>query len=87
MISIEALDRKCQDLNAALSKIVKLKGKLLAEKYKVSKLEAGNKELKSDLVRLNDRLLLSESQNYCKMCGKTLDGYVPKVKERLDKDE
>ncbi len=28
--------------------------------------------------RLTEQLLISESQNYCKICGNTLDGYKPK---------
>jgi len=37
-------------------------------------------KLKYDNDRLKKQLLLSESQNYCKICGKTLDGYVPNEK-------
>lgn len=29
---------------------------------------------------LEAKLLLAISQNYCKICGKTLDGYVPPLK-------
>lgn len=33
--------------------------------------------LRIEVNELKRRLLLSESQNYCKMCGNTLDGYIP----------
>ena len=29
------------------------------------------------LINLKEKLLLSESQNYCQICGNILDGYVP----------
>lgn len=41
MISIEAWDRKCQDLNAALSKISKLK-------KRIEKLENANKRKRQE---------------------------------------
>ncbi len=41
---------------------------------RIKKLEAENKKLKT-------KLELAMSQNYCKMCGNTLDGYVPPKKE------
>lgn len=34
-------------------------------------------ELDAENERLKEQLLLSESQNYCKICGNTLDGYLP----------
>lgn len=34
--------------------------------------------LKGAITKLKKKLLLSESQNYCKICGNTLDGYKPK---------
>ena len=38
-------------------------------KHQVSKLECENKKLK-------EQFLQASTQNYCKICGKTLDGYV-----------
>lgn len=35
-------------------------------------------KLKRENDELKEQLLLSESQNYCKLCGNTLDGYIPK---------
>lgn len=40
-----------------------------------------NKLLKAKVKELEVKVLLSESQNYCKMCGNILDGYVPPKKE------
>lgn len=56
------------------------KGKVLYEKLRA--LDSGVSP-KEDLIiqacqalkKLQENLKLSESQNYCKMCGKTLDGY------------
>lgn len=36
-------------------------------------------ELQTENEKLKEQLVLSESQNYCKICGKTLDGYEPKA--------
>jgi hypothetical protein len=35
------------------------------------------KDLLGQIKELQKKLLLSESQNYCKICGNTLDGYTP----------
>jgi len=35
------------------------------------------KHLEAENEKLRTRLLLAVSQNYCKVCGNTLDGYVP----------
>jgi len=45
---------------------------------KIYHLERKVKGLQYQISKLEERLLLSESQNYCKICGNTLDGYVPK---------
>lgn len=42
---------------------------------------ADNETLRRDVCRLGKRLILSESQNYCKICGNTLDEHNPS-KER-----
>lgn len=34
-------------------------------------------ELKREVEVQKQRVILSESQNYCKICGNILDGYVP----------
>lgn len=43
-------------------------GNLIPREKKKEELKDANKQLK-------EQLLLSESQNYCKICGHTLDGY------------
>ncbi len=45
---------------------------------KIVKLKAENRKLKVENEELQAKVLLSESQNYCKICGNTLDGYKPK---------
>ncbi len=34
-------------------------------------------ELEHEIEVQKRRVILSESQNYCKMCGSILDGYIP----------
>jgi len=41
-------------------------------------------ELQAELAEAKKRIVLSEAQNYCKICGNTLDGYVPPEKENKD---
>lgn len=41
-----------------------------------------NKNLKVKNKELKAKLELAMSQNYCTMCGGTLDGYVPPKKKR-----
>lgn len=36
-----------------------------------------SKELEGEIEVQKRRVILSESQNYCKICGNILDGYVP----------
>jgi len=36
------------------------------------------KEICKEWAKMNKKLLQSESQNYCKICGNILDGYIPK---------
>ena len=43
-----------------------------------------NDQLKAELAEAKKRIVLSEAQNYCKICGNTLDGYVPPEKENKD---
>jgi len=43
-----------------------------------------NKQLQAELAEAKKRIVLSEAQNYCKICGNTLDGYVPPEKENKD---
>ena len=45
------------------------------EDYK--EFQAENERLKTENKSLQQQLLLSESQHYCKIRGNTLDGYVP----------
>lgn len=40
-------------------------------------------ELEKEIEVQKRRVILSESQNYCKMCGSILDSYVP-PKEKLE---
>lgn len=40
-------------------------------------------EYVNEYEKLEAKLLLSESQNYCKICGNILDSYVP-PKEKLE---
>ena len=35
------------------------------------------KELEKEIEVQKRRVILSESQNYCKICGNILDGYIP----------
>ena len=42
------------------------------------------KQLQAELAEAKKRIVLSEAQNYCKICGNTLDGYVPPEKENKD---
>lgn len=37
----------------------------------------GWKKLQDEVKQLQERLVQSERQNYCQMCGNILDGYVP----------
>lgn len=47
----------------------------VARKYR--QLEDEKQRLQKQVEELEKKLVLSESQNHCKMCGSILDGYVP----------
>lgn len=47
----------------------------VVRKYK--QLEDEKQRLQEQIKELKEKLAQSEAQNYCKMCGSTLDGYVP----------
>jgi len=34
-------------------------------------------QLQAELAKSKERCILAQSQNYCTICGNTLDGYVP----------
>ena len=46
-----------------------------------SKLNKQIEQLKTENEKLKAKLELAMSQNYCTMCGNTLDGYVPPKKK------
>ena len=53
--------------------------------YRASRDDAEIARLREEVKQLKEKLLLAASQNYCQMCGNTLDGYVPKpIKEKMN---
>ena len=44
---------------------------------RIQSLETEIGRLKGKWEEAEKRVILSESQNYCKICGNTLDGYIP----------
>lgn len=47
------------------------------DKEIISQLRERIRELEREIEVQKQRVILSESQNYCKICGNILDGYVP----------
>jgi len=53
---------------------------------KIIKLKTKIKELEAEIEVQKQRVVLSESQNYCKICGNILDGYMP-PKEKKNENQ
>lgn len=65
------------ELDDAMKKIERLKAQIKRLKKRIAKSGEIDALRKYNIVILKHAVELSEAQNYCKICGETLDGYVP----------